>query len=164
MTSRSGGSLSGTGAASAQIASACAISAPSSAAMAPSPAGTARCMVWPRSFSSRAASGIEKAPAAASAEYSPSEWPATTTAFWRSVKPPSFSSTRSTASEWAISAGWVFSVRIRSSPGPSNMSLESFWFRVSSTSSNTSRAAEKAAARSRPMPTAWLPWPGKMKA
>ena len=46
---------------------ACAISAPSSAAMAPSPAGTAFCMAWPRSFSSRAASATEKAPAAASA-------------------------------------------------------------------------------------------------
>ena len=39
-----GGSLSGTGAASAQIASAWAMSAPSSAAMAPSPAGTACCI------------------------------------------------------------------------------------------------------------------------
>ncbi|CAG4913504.1 unnamed protein product [Acidocella sp. C78] len=36
--------------------------------------------------------------------------------------------------------------------------------RTSSTSSNTSRAGAKAAARSRPMPTAWLPCPGKMKA
>ena len=75
-------------------------------------------MAWPRSFSSRAASATEKAPAAASAEYSPREWPATTTAFWRSVKPPSFSSTRSTASECAIRAGWVFSVSVSSSAGP----------------------------------------------
>jgi len=103
-------------------------------------------------------------PAAASALYSPSEWPATTTAFWRRATPPSFSSTRSTARECAIRAGWVFSVRMSSSPGPSNIRRESFCFRVSSTSSNTSRAAEKAPARSRPMPTAWLPWPGKMKA
>ena len=57
-----------------------------------------------------------------------------------------------------MSAGWVFSVKtISSSPGPSNISFDSFWFRVSSTSWNTSRAAAKAAARSRPMPTAWLP-------
>ena len=47
---------------------------------------------------------------APSAVYSPSEWPATTTAFCCRAKPPSCSSTRSTASECAISAGWVFSV------------------------------------------------------
>ena len=45
--------------------------------MAPSPTGTAFCIAWPRSFRSRAASASCRAPAAASAEYSPSEWPAT---------------------------------------------------------------------------------------
>ena len=48
----------------------------------------------------------------------------------RRAKPPSFSSTRSTASEWAISAGWVFSVSTNSSPGPSNISRDRFWRRV----------------------------------
>ena len=41
--------------------------------------------------------------------------------------PPSFSSTRSTASECAIRAGWVFSVRVSSSAGPSNIRCDSFW-------------------------------------
>ena len=45
--------------------------------MAPTPTGTAFCMDWPRSFRRRAASASCSAPAAASAEYSPSEWPAT---------------------------------------------------------------------------------------
>ncbi len=66
--------------------------------------------------------------------------------------------------ECAISAGWALAVSVSSSAGPSNISFDSFCFRVSSTSWKTSRAAAKAAARSRPMPTAWLPWPGKMKA
>ena len=46
---------------------------PISEAIAPCPTGTARCIAWPRSFSSRAVSDSEIAPAAASAEYSPSE-------------------------------------------------------------------------------------------
>ena len=45
--------------------------------MAPVPTGTAACMARPRVRRSRAASGTLSAPAAASAEYSPSEWPAT---------------------------------------------------------------------------------------
>ena len=39
--------------------------------------GTADCIARPRVLRRRAASPIEKLPAAASAEYSPSEWPAT---------------------------------------------------------------------------------------
>ena len=81
-----------------------------------------------------------------------------------SASPPSRSSTRSTARLTAISAGWAFSVRVRSRSGPSNISRESFCSSASSTSSKTSRAAAKASASSRPMPTAWEPWPGKTKA
>ena len=62
--------------------------------MAPSPTGTARCMARPRRFSRRAASARLSAPAAASAEYSPSEWPATKAALAESFQPPSLSSTR----------------------------------------------------------------------
>jgi hypothetical protein len=47
------------------------------AAMAPTPTGTAACMALPRMRRSRAVSASEKVPAAQSAEYSPSEWPAT---------------------------------------------------------------------------------------
>ncbi len=132
-------------------------------AIAPSPTGTARCIAWPRSFSSLAVSAKPIAPAAARAEYSPREWPATNAAFSTPI-PNSFSRVRITARLTAMRAGWVFSVRVRSSIGPSRISLLSFWPRASSTSWNTSRALAKASPRSAPMPTAWLPWPGKMKA
>ena len=49
-------------------------------------------------------------------------------------------------------------------PAPRASARDSFWPSASSTSSNTSRAAGKASASASPMPTAWLPWPGKMKA
>ena len=121
-------------------------------------------MARPRRRNSRAASDASKARAAAKALYSPNECPATSTAMSSIRRPPSRSSTRSTASDIAIRAGWAFWVRVSSSAGPSNISLDRLCLRVSSTSSNTSRAGAKAAARSRPMPTAWLPWPGKTKA
>ena len=69
-------------------------SMPSRAAMAPTPTGTAFCIDWPRSFKSRAASASCRAPAAARAEYSPSEWPATCVARLVSGLPPSFSRMR----------------------------------------------------------------------
>ena len=52
-------------------------SVPISAAMAPAPGATASCIASPRRRSSRAASATDRLPAAASAAYSPSEWPAT---------------------------------------------------------------------------------------
>ncbi len=125
--------------------------------MPPSPAGTAFCIAMPRRRSRRAVSAMPRLPAAASAEYSPSEWPATTVALSASTSPPSLSSTRSTASDTAISAGCAFWVRVSSSIGPENISLESFSCSASSTSWNTARAAANAAARSRPMPANWLP-------
>src|SRR6478735_7063329 len=64
----------------------------------------------------------------------------------------------------AMIAGWAFSVSMRVSSGPSRITPESFWPSASSTSWNTSRAAALALASSAPMPTFWLPWPGKMKA
>src|SRR5256714_520527 len=64
-------------AASAATPAACSKSSPSSAAMAPVPTGTAFCIARPRRRRSRAVSAIVRAPAAASAEYSPSECPAT---------------------------------------------------------------------------------------
>ncbi len=151
-------------AAAAQIWCACSTSTPSSAAMPPSPDGTACCMAAPRRRSSPAVRAMPRLPAAARAAYSPSEWPATTAALPVSCSPPSCSSTRSTASETAISAGWVFWVSVSSSIGPANISLDRRSPSASSTSWNTSRAGAKAAARSRPMPANWLPCPGKMKA
>ena len=114
---------------------------PSSAAMAPCPTGTATCIEVPRSFSSRAASAIENASAAASAEYSPSECPATNFTLSLSFRPFSLSRTRMTARDTAISAGCAFSVRVSASAGPLNMMSESFCPSAASTSSNTSRAA-----------------------
>ncbi len=137
---------------------------PSSAAMAPTPTGTAFCIDCPRSFRSRAASASFSDPAAASAEYSPSEWPATWLARLPSGLPPSFSRIRITAMLTAIRAGWAFSVRTSSDSGPSRINLDRFCFRASSTSWNTSRAVPKASARSAPMPTAWDPCPGNTKA
>ena len=89
--------------------------------MAPTPTGTAFCIACPRVRSSRAVSAMVKAPAAASAEYSPSEWPATNCASRLRSRPASASSTRRVASETAISAGWAFSVSVSVSAGPSNM-------------------------------------------
>ena len=132
--------------------------------MAPSPTGTASCMARPRRFRSRAVSPSGSAPAAASAEYSPSECPATNAIRSAIRTPPSRSITRTTARLTAISAGWAFSVKVRSNSGPSNISRVSRCFSASSTSSNASRAGAKASASARPMPTACDPCPGNTKA
>src|SRR6476646_6010474 len=151
-------------AASLATAAAASKSRPSSAAMAPAPPGTAFGRAWPRRRSSRAASAIEKVPAAASAEYSPSEWPATNCASrWRS-SPASTASTRTTASDTAISAGCAFSVSISVSAGPSKITAESLAPSAASTSANTSQAGAKLSASVLPMPTLWLPCPGKTNA
>lgn len=139
-------------------------SVPISAAMAPAPGATAACMASPRRRRSLAASATVRLPAAASAAYSPSEWPATQATSRARSRPRSASSTRSTARLAAIRAGWALVVRVSSSTGPANISRDRFWPRAASTSSSTARACGKASARSRAMPTAWLPWPGKMSA
>ena len=61
-------------------------------------------------------------------------------------------------------AGCAFSVSLSSSSGPSRISRNRFWPSASSTSAKTSRAAALASASAAPMPTAWLPCPGKMNA
>src|SRR5690606_19495988 len=73
-------------------------------------------------------------------------------------------STRIAASETAISAGCALAVNVSSSSGPSHIKADRFCSSASSTSANTARASGKASARSLPIPTAWLPWPGKVKA
>ena len=137
-------------------ASARSVFGPISEAMAPWPTGTARCMAWPRSFSSRAVSDRLIAPAAASAEYSPSEWPATKPARVTSTPNSAFRA-RIAATDTAISAGWAFSVRVSWSSGPSRIRTDSFCPSASSTSAKTSRALAKASASAVPMPTDWLP-------
>ena len=79
------------------------------------------------------------APAAQSAEYSPSECPATKAA--DPTATPSASSARIAAIEVAISAGWAFLVSVSSSWLPSQISADSFSPSAASTSSKTARAA-----------------------
>jgi len=114
--------------------------------------------------SRRAVSLILRLPAAASAEYSPSECPATKAASLPTVKPASLSSTRKVAIETAIRAGCAFSVSCNVSAGPPQMVAVSFSDSAASTSSNTARAAGKASASALPMPTACEPCPGKVNA
>jgi hypothetical protein len=78
-------------------------------------------------------------PAAQSAEYSPSECPATKAA--EVTATPSASSVRIAAIEVAISAGWAFSVSVSSAASPSQVSRDSLCPSASSTSSKTARAA-----------------------
>ena len=73
-------------------------------------------------------------------------------------------STRIMAMEAAMIAGWAFSVRTRSDSGPSHISRDRRWESASSTSSKASRAGANASATALPMPTAWLPCPGKINA
>ncbi len=77
---------------------------------------------------------------------------------------PRSSAPRCAAKLTAISAGWALRVRVSASSGPSKMVLESRSPSASSTSSNTARAAGTPSASALPMPTAWLPWPGKRNA
>ncbi len=91
--------------------------------------------------------------AAASAEYSPSEWPATKAASRPRSMPASASSTRSAASETAMSAGCAFAVRVSVSGGPFQIVSLSFSPSAASTSSKTRRAATKVSASPLPMPT-----------
>ena len=162
--SLAGAQTSSSPAASAAMSATSSRARPSTAAMAPSPTGTARCMASPRRFSSRAAAARSNVPAAASAEYSPREWPATNAARAPRSSPPSRSSVRSTAMLVAISAGCAFSVRTSSSSGPSNISRVRFCLSASSTSSRTSRAASDASHTALAMPTAWEPCPGNTNA
>ena len=144
-------------AAAAAILPASSRSAPSSAAIAPTPTGTAACIARPRSLSNLAVVARSNDPAAHSAEYSPRLCPATNCAAFSRLTPPSFVSARNTASACAMIAGWAFSVSVNCSTGPWRISLNSPCPSASSTSPNTSRAARLASASAAPIPTAWLP-------
>ena len=149
--------------ASTQSASTRSSSRPMIAAIAPSPTGTADCMASPRIRRSFAACPTPNDPAAASAEYSPNEWPATK-ATSRSIATPSLSSARIAASETAINAGCALLVSCSSSASPSHIKVLSFWPSASSTSSNTVLDAANSSASALPMPICWLPCPGNMNA
>ena len=127
--------------------------------MAPSPAGTAFCMAAPRAFTARNPSAKESVPAMTCALHSPREWPAASAG-----STPCAASTRAAATLTAIMAGCVFSVRRKSSSGPSKHSFDSGKPRAASASAKVSAATGNRSARSRPMPTACEPCPGKRKA
>ncbi len=134
-------------------------SQPSSAAIAPSPAGTASCIKSPRRRTTRIASSNSSDPAETSALYSPSEWPATKSAF-----APRSTRALNAAIEVASIAGCVFAVSLSSSSGPSKQSDESRPPSASSALSKIAREAGIAPASALPMPTVCVPCPGNMNA
>ena len=89
--------------------------------MAPSPAGTASCMNLPRRCTRRTASARRSAPAATSAEYSPSECPATHAGAQVGLRA---ASARRAAMLVVRIAGWVLAVSVSSSSGPSKQSFD----------------------------------------
>jgi hypothetical protein len=121
---------------------ACSASRPRIAAIAPMPKGTAFCIARPRVLRRRAVSPSFRAPEAHSAEYSPSECPATKDATSARRTPYSLSNTRTIQRTLTPSGGWVFSVIIDLVPDP-NIICVSFARARSSTSAKTSRATAK---------------------
>jgi len=105
--------------------------------MAPTPAGTASCMHDPRWRTARTASASSSAPAATSAEYSPSEWPARRSG----LSPVRARSASCIATETVRMAGWVLRVSLSSSSGPSKISRLSFSPSAASAASKTARAS-----------------------
>ena len=106
-------------AASAHVSTTVSGARPMTADMAPSPGGTASCMKRPRRRTRTTASSSVSAPAATSAAYSPSEWPAATDG----ATPFAFRIS-STATACARIAGCVTAVCLRSSSLPSKETFE----------------------------------------
>ena len=151
-------------AASAASFSAASLPTPSRAAMAPCPTGTAACMARPRVFEQAGGVGDAERAGRGKRRIFAERMAGHILDLAGEAEALLCSSTRMTASETAISAGWAFSVSVSVSSGPLNMMSESFWPSAASTSSNTARAEAWALASSAPMPTAWLPCPGNTNA
>ena len=117
-------------------------------------------MARPRSRTSLVTSPTSTESAAAIAAYSPTLWPITTSGFTFSLA----CTARSAASDAVTSAGWVMSVSESRSIGPSKHTLRRSKSTSAEASSNTALASGNALAISRPMPTRWLPCPGKQNA
>ena len=136
------------------------------AAIAPSPGGTASCIARPRARTRRTASSSESAPAATSAEYSPSEWPAAKRGAG-SVGYRSRSAARTAALIVTI-AGCAFAVSVSSLLGAFEDQLReraaSPGERRVGAREHVARGGETTSRRSLPMPTTWEPWPGKSHA
>ena len=135
-------------------------SVPSTAAMAPVPAGTDCCISRPRSRTRRAASASDSEPAATSAAYSPRLWPASSCG----RAPPRAHQARQVATPAASRAGWVNSVWLSCSSGPCCDSAHRSTPAPCEASSKAARASGWAAASSASMPSDWEPWPGNTKA
>ena len=102
-------------------------SAPSSAAIAPTPTGTAACIACPRSLSSLAVvAQVERSRRAQGRIFAEAVPGDELRRFPRST-PPSRVSAANTAIELAMIAGWAFSVSLSSSSGPSRISRNRFW-------------------------------------
>ena len=110
-------------------------SMPRTAAIAPTPTGTACCIAWARKRTSGAACASVSTPEATSAEYSPSEWPATSAG----LAPPSASQARQAATPATSITGCVLVVRANASFGPS-------WIRRATSSSSASDASRSVSA------------------
>ena len=135
-------------------------SAPSTAAIAPTPVGAASCISCPRRRTRCAPSFSESAPAATSAVYSPRLCPASSAG----AGPPCCCHARHTAMPAASSAGWVYSVRLSISSGPPCDSAHRSTPAPSEASSNVSRTIGCSSDSSASMPTDCEPWPGNTKA
>ncbi len=126
------------------------------------PAGSA-CISLARAATSVQASAREKTPATWAAAISPTEWPVTTSGLT-----PRESSRRVSATSKAKRAGWVISVSSSTPAGSVNIASRSgYGNRASSRaqiSSSASANTGKAPARSRPMPSRWLPCPVNSRA
>ena len=123
------------------------------------------CMIRPRSRTRSIAVSKSIASAATAAAYCPAECPATD--LGASVTPAASASSR-IASRYATLvariAGWAFTVRSSSSPGPSAIRRESGKPSVASARSITAAAAGDRSRRAAPIPTYCEPWPGKTNA
>ena len=120
---------------------------------APTPTGTAFCIARPRKRRRRAASATVNDRAAAKADYSPSEWPATKAASRARSTPASVSSARNAASDTAMSAGCAFSVSVSVSAGPFQIVSLSF----SPSARRHPRTPAAPAQRPRPSPCPYRP-------
>ena len=129
-------------------------SSPTTAAMPPTPAGTAACIAFPRMRTRRTASENPRLPAATSAEYSPREWPAATRG-WTWGR--SLARTRRRATDRVKIAGCAFSVSVRVSMGPSLIKEARSSPRASLASSKVESATSWSAHKPTPIPTYWLP-------
>src|SRR6267378_4382972 len=129
------------------------------AAIAPTPAGTASCIYVPRLRTNCTASANFSAPAATSAEYSPRLCPAT-----KSGLNPFSPNTRCTATEQAKIAGCVLAVSLSSSSVPSKQIFEIEKPSVLSASAKTAFATGCFSASSLPMPGYCEACPGNTNA